>query len=257
MNKQSRRDILKAGIIAIAGLSLPLSAFEFFTSNAAADVARNSDVRWIFLVDSYKCIGCGLCVKACQIENELPYHVNLARTWIERYVIKKDGKVIVDSPKQGRDGFIKNNPLGIEVPKAEISKGIFVPKLCNQCDLPLCVEVCPVGATYKTSDGVVLVDRKWCIGCSACISNCPYSARFIHPTLHVAEKCNFCYHRITQGLQTACVDACAFGARKIGNIKNLDDPVTKIVQTSRVMVLSPSYNSKPQVYYQGLSFEVK
>lgn len=257
MNKHSRRDFLKAGIITIAGMSLPLGAIEFLASEAKADIAKQSNIRWIFLVDSTKCIGCGMCVKACQIENELPYHINLARTWIERYIIKKDGKMIVDSPKQGRDGFIRTNPLGIEVPNVDIAKGMFVPKLCNQCDRPLCVEVCPVGATYKTSDGVVLVDRKWCIGCSACISNCPYSIRFIHPILHVAEKCNFCYHRITRGLQPACVDACAFGARKIGNIHNPDDPVTKIVKTNRVTVLSPGYNSKPQVYYIGLSHEVK
>lgn len=255
--KQSRRDFIKAGIVTIAGLSLPLSAFEFLTPKAVADVVKHTDVRWVFVVDTNKCIGCGMCVRACQIENELPYHVNLSRTWIERYIVKKDGNVIVDSPKQGRDGFVKNNPLGLDVPKAAIAKGFFVPKLCNQCDRPPCVEVCPVGATYKTSDGVVLIDRKWCIGCSACISNCPYSVRFIHPTLHVAEKCNFCYHRITKGMKTACENACAFGARKIGNIKDPFDPVAKIVMNERVAVLSPGYNSKPQVFYIGLSYEAK
>jgi len=255
--KHSRRDFLKTGLVTIAGLSVPLAAFKFLTREAAADIAKNVAVRWVFVVDATKCIGCGMCVKACEIENELPYNINLARTWVERYIVKKDGNVIVDSPKQARDGFIRNNPLGLDVPKMDIAKGFFVPKLCNQCDQPPCVEVCPVGATYKTPDGVVLVDRKWCIGCAVCISNCPYSARFLHPTLMVVEKCNFCYHRITKGLKTACVDACTFGARMIGNIKDPDDPVARIIREERVAVLKPDYNTKPQVFYIGLDQTVK
>lgn len=254
---QSRRDFLKTGLITIAGLTVPLSAFKFLTPEAAANTVKDAKVRWAFVVDTTKCVGCGMCVKGCQAENELPYNVNMARTWVERYVVTKEERVVADSPKQARDGFIKNNPLGKEIPEDKIAKGFFVPKLCNQCDHPPCVEVCPAGATYKTSDGVVLIDRKWCVGCAACISNCPYSARFFHPTLHVAEKCNFCYHRITKGMNTACVDACAFGARKIGNLKDPNDPVTKIILNERVAVLKPEFHSHPQVYYVGLSYEVK
>jgi tetrathionate reductase subunit B len=254
---QSRRDFLKAGLIAVAGLTVPLTAFKFLTTEAAAKTVSDAKVRWAFVVDTTKCVGCGMCVKGCQTEHELPYNVNVARTWVERYVVTKDERVISDSPKQAREGFIKNNPLGKEIPEDKIAKGIFVPKLCNQCEYPLCVEVCPAGATYKTADGVVLIDRKWCVGCAACISNCPYSARFFHPTLHVAEKCNFCYHRITKGMNTACVDACAFGARKMGNLKDPNDPVTKIILNERVAVLKPEFHSHPQVYYVGLSYEVK
>lgn len=258
MMKQSRRDFIKTGIITIAGVSIPLSAFEFLTPDAVAGLTKSANKkRWVFVVDTTKCIGCGMCVKACKLENEVTYDANLSRTWVERYILTKDGRLIIDSPKQARDGYIKNNPLGKEVPKEQIAKAFFVPKLCNQCDKPLCVEVCPVGATYKTPDGVVLVDRKWCIGCAACITNCPYGARFFHPTLHVIDKCNFCYHRITKGMNSACVDACAFGARKIGNIKDANDPVTKIIMTERVGVLKPEYGSDPQVYYIGLSKEVK
>lgn len=254
---QSRRNFLKAGVAAIAGLSIPLGAFEVLTPKAVADIIKGTNIRWAFVVDTTKCVGCGMCVKACQNEHELPWDENMARTWVERYIVKKGGEVIVDSPKQARDGFTENKPLGLNIPKEEITKGFFVPKLCNQCDYPACVEVCPAGATYKTSDGVVLIDREWCVGCGACISNCPYSVRFFHPTLHVAEKCNFCYHRISKGLKTACVDACSFGARKIGNIKDPDDPVTKTIMNERVAVLKPEYHTKPQVYYIGLSMEVK
>jgi len=119
------------------------------------------------------------------------------------------------------------------------------------------VQVCPVGATYQASDGVCLVDRKWCIGCGYCIMACPYGMRFFHPVYRVAEKCNFCYHRITKGINPACVLACPVSARRIGNIKNPEDPVAKVIMTQRVEVHKPEYGTKPQVYFIGLSEEVR
>ena len=112
-----------------------------------------------------------------------------------------------------------------------------MPKLCNQCDNPPCVQVCPGRYGTKTPDGVVLVDRTWCIGCGYCIMGCPYGVRFFHPVYHCRRNAIFCYHRITKGLKTACVEACPFGARRIGNIKDPDDPVTKIIMTQRVGIL--------------------
>ncbi len=114
-----------------------------------------------------------------------------------------------------------------------------------------------MGATYQTSDGVVLVDRKWCIGCGYCIMACPYGVRFFHPVHKVAEKCTFCYHRISKGEKTACVQACPFGARQIGNLRDPEDPVTKIVMTQRVGVLKDEYGTKPQVFYLGLDKSVR
>jgi Fe-S-cluster-containing dehydrogenase component len=196
------------------------------------------------------------------LENEVPYDANVTRTWVERYVVTRDGVTHIDSPQGARDGFlgaqIDNNLAGMKtIPEETISKAFFVPKLCNQCDNPPCVQVCPVGATYQTADGVVLVDRKWCIGCGYCIMGCPYGVRFFHPVYHVAEKCNFCYHRISQGLKTACVDACPFGARQIGNLRDPNDPVTQIIMTQRVNVLKEEYGTKPQLFYLGLTREVK
>jgi Fe-S-cluster-containing dehydrogenase component len=258
-----RRDFCKKALLMVGGLSLPLSAFELFDPKRLhAEKDDKSKTRWVFLVDTYKCVGCGFCVKSCKIENEVPYDANVTRTWVERYIITKDGRTLIDSPKGARDGFkssqIDQNHHGMKDVKAEeIAKAFFVPKLCNQCDNPPCVQVCPVGATYQTEDGVVLVDRTWCIGCGYCIMGCPYGVRFFHPVYHVAEKCNFCYHRITKGMKTACVDACAFGARQIGNLKDPNDPVTKIIMTERVSVLKEEYGTKPQVFYLGLSKEVK
>jgi Fe-S-cluster-containing dehydrogenase component len=196
-------------------------------------------------------------VKACKIENEIPYNAPVTRTWVERYVITQDGETYIDSPNGGRDGFIDRKIRGKDIQPEEISKAFFVPKLCNQCDNPPCVQVCPVGATYQTLDGVVLIDRSWCIGCGYCIMACPYGVRFFHPVHKVAEKCNFCYHRITKGMKTACVQACPFNARQIGNLKDPEDPVTKVITTERVAVLKDEYGTKPQVFYIGLDFNVR
>ena len=82
-------------------------------------------------------------------------------------------------------------------------------------------------------------------------------AVFINPEDNAAEKCNFCYHRITKGMKSACVEACPFGARKIGNLRDPADPVTRIIMTERVEVLKEEYGTKPQVFYLGFSKEIK
>ncbi|MGZ6291016.1 MAG: 4Fe-4S dicluster domain-containing protein [Syntrophales bacterium] len=218
--------------------------------------------RWVFLVDTYKCIGCGFCVKACKLENEIPFDADISRTWVERYVVTKQREVFADTPKEARYGFTSGRiDLGRgkyrDIADKEIDKAFFVPKLCNQCEKPSCVQVCPVGATYQAPDGIVMVDRKWCIGCGYCIMACPYGMRFFHPVYYTADKCNFCYHRISRGMETACVQACPTGARSIGNIKDSADPVTKIIMTKRVSVHKPEYGTDPQVYFIGLSEEVR
>jgi Fe-S-cluster-containing dehydrogenase component len=249
----SRRNFIRLSLMATAGAGLSAAPAERLLART------REDLRWAFLVDTTKCVGCGLCVRACKLENEVPYDARVTRTWVERYIVRQDGEVVADSPMGARDGFIENvvrtdpdRPEGIVVPKSEISKAFFVPKLCNQCDKPPCVQVCPVGATYRTADGVVLVDRTWCIGCGYCIMACPYGVRFFHPKYRVAEKCNWCYHRITKGMNAACVDACPFGARRIGNIRDLQDPVTKTIKTERVGVLKEEYGTKPMAYYIGM-----
>lgn len=257
-----RRTFCKNTLLIAGGLALPLSALELFDPKRLLAEKDPKGSRWVFLVDTRKCVGCGFCVKGCKVENEVPFDANVTRTWVERYLVTSDGKTHIDSPKGARDGFPKKEiEIGHgkleEIRDEDIEKAFFVPKLCNQCDNPPCVQVCPVGATYQTEDGVVLVDRNWCIGCGYCIMGCPYGVRFFHPVYHVADKCNFCYHRISKGMQTACVDSCAFGARRIGNLRDPEDPVTKVIMTERVNVLKEEYGTKPQVFYLGLSKEVK
>jgi Fe-S-cluster-containing dehydrogenase component len=260
----TRKEFLEKMALGIAASAIPLTAFSVINPKKlfAQVAAEKKAVRWAFLVDTNKCTGCGFCVKACKLENEVPYDTSASRTWVERYVETKDGRRFADSPKAARDGFTTTSiDLGLGKMQAikpeEVQKAFFVPKLCNQCEDPACVQACPVGATYQTPDGVALVDRTWCIGCGYCIMACPYGARFFHPVTHTAEKCTFCYHRISQGLNPACVDACAFGARRIGNLKDPDDPVTKIIRTERVSVLKSEFGTKPQVFYLGLDEEVR
>jgi len=206
---------------------------------------------WGFVVDTTKCIGCGKCVLACKMENNVPMEPEYNRTWVERYVITEEGEVYVDSPEAGIYGFAEER-FNLKYKNLHIVKSYFVPKLCNQCLRPPCVQVCPVRATYQTEDKVVLVDRERCIGCRYCIQACPYGARFLHPQLRVADKCTWCYHRIHKGLKPACVEACPVGARIFGDLRDPDSPVHRLLAEGRLAVLKPDLGTKPQVHYIGL-----
>lgn len=119
------------------------------------------------------------------------------------------------------------------------------------------MQVCPVGATFKTPDGVVLVDSQYCIGCRYCIQACPYGARFLHPVMKTAEKCTFCYHRVVKGLLPACVEVCPTGARIFGEAKKRSSPLTRFVRFNEIQVLKPYLNTAPKVYYASLDGEVR
>lgn len=198
-----------------------------------------------------KCIGCGMCMDACKTENLVPKEPFFFRTWVERYIIKKDNSVIVQNIK-GWSGELTE-----KVTEKEVLRSFFVPKLCNQCDNPPCVQVCPVGATFMTEDGVTLVDDARCIGCRYCIQACPYGARFIHPEKETAEKCTFCYHRITQELLPACVEVCPTQARIFGDKKSAASPLGRFKRRHKIHVLKPALNTEPKVYYSNLDGEVR
>ena len=217
---------------------------------------------WRMAIDTEKCIGCGLCAKACKTENKVIPEPFYFRTWIERYVIQKAepgsaearGETLVDSPNGGIDGFPPP-----AVPREKVLKSFFVPKLCNQCKLSPCTQSCPVGATFDSPDGAVLVDPTYCIGCGFCIQACPYGCRFLNPVRRTAEKCTLCYHRITRGLKPACAEVCPTGARIFGDLKDAapDNPLRGFVEKNKVQVLKPHLRTEPRVYYVGLDKEVR
>ncbi len=202
-------------------------------------------------IDVAKCIGCGRCADACKNENDVPREPFYFRTWVERYVITPNGETLVDSPNGGIDGF---PPVA---PEKGILRTFFVPKLCNHCEDAPCVQVCPVGATFSTEDGVVLVDKDYCVGCRYCVQACPYGARFVDPRSKTAEKCTFCYHRITKGLQPACVEVCPTGARIFGDLRQRSSPLIRFQRFRKLHTLKAHLNTKPKVFYADLDEEVR
>jgi tetrathionate reductase subunit B len=112
------------------------------------------------------------------------------------------------------------------------------------------VDVCPTGATYKRKqDGIVVVDTGLCIGCKYCIQACPYDARFLNPVTGFADKCDFCIHRVSKGLDPACVNSCVGGARIFGDISDPDSEISRQLATNPVTVLRPGKGTEPNVYY--------
>jgi Fe-S-cluster-containing dehydrogenase component len=251
--KTPRREFLKTCATKLPQLLVVFSACHPGKLLAADgdDGYNPAEHNYAMGIDIHKCIGCGKCVDACKKENKVPDEPVYFRTWVERYVVPPVGEAHVDSPNGGRDGFPALPP------DMEILRTYFVPKICNQCANPPCVQVCPVGATFISRDGVVLVDESYCLGCRYCIQACPYGARFLHPTKKVADKCTFCYHRLRRGLLPACVEACPTQARIFGEIGSRSSPLHRFLRFNDVNVLKPSLNTKPKVYYAGADQEVR
>ncbi len=182
-------------------------------------------VQYGMVIDVRRCIGCHACTVACKSEFDVPLGEN--RTWVE-YVEKGV------YPNVGRS---------------------FLPRLCNHCSEPPCVSVCPTNATYKREqDGIVVVDSGLCIGCKYCIQACPYDARFLNPVTGFADKCDFCIHRVSQGLVPSCVNTCVGGARIFGDLADPDSDISNVIASNRVTVLRREMGTFPNVYYIGADY---
>jgi tetrathionate reductase subunit B len=262
----SRRRFLGFGLSVIGGLTGAAALTRLFPVFADTEKAPSPIVpaydpvgkAWTFVVDTGACIGCGLCVVACKEENNVTEDTGFARTWVERHAVTTDGRRVVDAPEGGIAGF----PPTSTAPGAEgqeIAQAFFEPRLCMQCEESPCTSVCPVGATYRTADGVVLVDARRCIGCGYCVVACPYGARYIAPAGDrapndapgVADKCTWCYHRISRGMQPACVEVCPVGARRFGDATDPDGEIATLVRTRGPRPLHPEFGTRPRVLYLG------
>ncbi len=175
-----------------------------------------------FVLESDSCIGCHACTVACKSEHDVPIGVN--RTWL-KYV--ETGSF----PNTGRS---------------------FTVMRCNHCDDAPCMKICPTSALHRTGNGVVDFDDDICIGCKACMNACPYDAIYINPDTNVANKCNFCNHRVEVGLEPACVVVCPTHAIISGDLDDPNSEISKIVARDKVSVRAPEQGTSPKVYYRGV-----
>ncbi|MFX1573541.1 MAG: 4Fe-4S dicluster domain-containing protein [Promethearchaeota archaeon] len=176
------------------------------------------------VIDQERCIGCEACSIACKIEN------NTTDYWIK---VETQGSDVKDTP----GGSFPNLTLD------------FLPKLCNHCENPPCVESCPEEALQKRNDGIVILDQELCTGCQLCLAACPYNIIVFEDESNLARKCNFCAHRIDQGLEPFCVICCEGQALFFGDLNNPDSIVSKKLTKNGLFQLKPEVGTNPLVYY--------
>ncbi|MGD8524736.1 MAG: 4Fe-4S dicluster domain-containing protein [Thioalkalispiraceae bacterium] len=219
MTDLARRNFLGKAAAA-AGLTIVPGVMLYEVQARPADQAASSKVRWGMLIDTRKCNDCDDCVTACQTENGWGTGSNNEELSSDRQKAQWIRKVKLTDKQTGH---VQSLPL-----------------MCQHCEHPPCVDVCPTGASMKRADGIVLVDKHICIGCRYCMMACPYKARsFIHEELQnqkvvaprgkgTVESCTMCVHRIDEGGTPACVEACTKTDKKAMMFGDLNDPNSAI-----------------------------
>ena len=181
-------------------------------------MSQKQTSNYAMVIDTSRCFDCKACMIACKVENDVPK--GSWRNWVKH-----------DGGDTGR-------------------RTQFQPGQCMQCDEPSCVAACPVGATYKQDNALVVIDPAKCIGCGNCISACPYGARYLNPTVRTADKCDFCEHRLRRGDEPACVETCPTKARIFGDLDDPESSIAKLMESSSVVqLIHPKINTMPRIYY--------
>ena len=182
---------------------------------------KSARLKYAFVIDQRKCIGCHACTVACKAEHDVP--IGVYRTWVK---------------------YIERG----EFPN---TRRYFLVNRCNHCDDAPCVAICPTRALYKRADGIVDFDPRRCIGCKSCMQACPYDALYIDPLSNTAAKCNYCAHRTERGMEPACVVVCPERAIVAGDMHNPQTEIARIIAREPVRVRKPEQGTKPNVYYLG------
>jgi len=205
----------------LKGLGVMGAAVAVSTVGCVPKAAKGK--RYGMVVDLRKCFGCHGCSVACKAQQEVP--LGVWRSW-------------VDVSERGTYPNVERN---------------FLPVLCNHCETPPCVPVCPADATHKRQDGIVFVEEDKCIACGRCVEACPYTMRYLNPVSGLAQKCDFCVERVDQGLVPACVNTCNARARIFGDLNDPDSDAAKLLkQHPEAKGLAPEFGTEPNVYYIGL-----
>lgn len=208
--------------------------------------------RWAMVVDTRKCKeDCTDCIKACHQVHNVPVNIKNPKHEVKWIWKEEYGHAFPGQEHEYLGDKVKNRPFMI---------------LCNHCEDPACVRVCPTKATFKREDGIVLMDMHRCIGCRFCMAACPFGARSFNwkdprpfvkdenkefPTRMkgVVEKCNFCAERLAEGLMPACVEACKEKALIFGDLGDPKSEVRKILSSNYTIRRKPELGTNPMVYY--------
>jgi molybdopterin-containing oxidoreductase family iron-sulfur binding subunit len=251
-----RRKFMKITGLTAFGLAVrrPPKLYSRMGSVVRKNETTSSVKRLAMAIDVRKCIEvgeCDKCLRACHVVHNVPDFGNpkdeVKWIWKESF----------------EHAFHEQEHDYLD----ETLKHALTPVLCNHCDNPPCVRVCPTQATWKReSDGVVMMDWHRCIGCRYCILACPYGSRSfnwrdprpfigeINPdyptrTRGVVEKCTFCEERLSRDLIPSCVEACKEKALVFGDLEDPDSDIRKLLRKKFSIRRNPGLGTQPEVYY--------